>query len=66
MADIHISHLVKVYPGTTEPATDDVGHEHVHRVAADVDGCQSHRNRHSRISVSARKEEGSYGARLHG
>ena len=24
MADIHISHLVKVYPGTTEPATDDV------------------------------------------
>jgi multiple sugar transport system ATP-binding protein len=24
MADIHILHLVKVYPGTTEPATDDV------------------------------------------
>jgi multiple sugar transport system ATP-binding protein len=24
MADIHISNLVKVYPGTTEPATDDV------------------------------------------
>ena len=24
MADIHIQSLVKVYPGTTEPATDDV------------------------------------------